>query len=58
MHGFQKKLIVVSSDYIIVMLVLTMAYNKYDPPFMLTKAMRQDHWTAKYFQKTNNSLVT
>jgi len=54
-HGFQKKLIVVSSDRITIMMVVTMAY---DSQFMLTKTMSQDHNTIMYFLKTDKSLVS
>jgi hypothetical protein len=40
------------------MMVVTMAYSKYDSPFMLTKAISQDHNTIMYFLKIDISLVS
>jgi len=40
------------------MMVVKMAYSKYDSPFMLTKAMSQDRNTLMYFLKIDKSLVS
>jgi len=40
------------------MMVVTMAYSKYDSPFMPIKAISQDHNTIMHFLKRGKPLVS